>query len=53
MSDVQTDGSTLRRQVMGDEFVDRALADADEFTRPCRISLPPRLGRRRCRAGWT
>ena len=34
MSDVQTDGSTLRRQVMGDEFVDRALADADDFTRP-------------------
>ncbi|HQA10802.1 carboxymuconolactone decarboxylase family protein [Zoogloea sp.] len=34
MSDAQGDGSTLRRQVMGDEFVDRALADADDFTRP-------------------
>ena len=29
-----TSGEQIRRQVMGDEFVDRALANADEFTQP-------------------
>jgi 4-carboxymuconolactone decarboxylase len=27
-------GEKIRRQVMGDSFVDRALANADEFTEP-------------------
>ena len=29
-----TSGEQIRRQVMGGEFVDRALANADEFTQP-------------------
>lgn len=29
-----SDGERMRRAVMGDEFVDRALAGADDFTRP-------------------
>jgi 4-carboxymuconolactone decarboxylase len=27
-------GETIRRQVMGEDFVDRALTNADEFTQP-------------------
>ncbi len=34
MSDAYTAGMKVRRQVMGDEFVDRALANASEFTQP-------------------
>lgn len=34
MRDSYTNGLKIRRQVMGDDFVDRALADASEFTRP-------------------
>lgn len=34
MSDTYTDGLKVRRQVMGDDFVDRAFANASEFTRP-------------------
>ena len=30
----QTSGEQIRRQVMGDSFVDRALNNADEFTQP-------------------
>ncbi|MCW8865487.1 MAG: carboxymuconolactone decarboxylase family protein [Colwellia sp.] len=29
-----TSGEQVRRQVMGDSFVDRALANADDFTQP-------------------
>ncbi len=34
MSDSYTDGLTVRRQVMGDEFVDQALGNATAFTKP-------------------
>lgn len=34
MSDKQTDGLTVRREVMGDAFVDRALGNATEFSQP-------------------
>lgn len=34
MSDAYTDGLKIRRQVMGDDFVDQAFANASEFTRP-------------------
>jgi len=30
----KNDGEEIRRQVMGDEFVDRALNNADDFTQP-------------------
>lgn len=30
----KTSGEQVRRQVMGDEFVDRALNNADDFTQP-------------------
>jgi 4-carboxymuconolactone decarboxylase len=30
----KTSGEQIRRQVMGDSFVDKALANADEFTQP-------------------
>ena len=29
-----SDGEKMRRAVMGDEFVDRALAGADDFSQP-------------------
>lgn len=31
---VQTSGEQTRRKVMGDEFVDRALSNTDDFTQP-------------------
>ncbi len=34
MADRYAKGLTIRRQVMGGGFVDRALADASDFTRP-------------------
>jgi len=34
MSDGYSDGLKVRRQVMGDDFVDRAFANATEFTQP-------------------
>jgi 4-carboxymuconolactone decarboxylase len=34
MTDAYTAGLKVRRQVMGDDFVDRAFANASEFTRP-------------------
>lgn len=34
MSDRYADGLKTRRQVMGDAFVDRALANANDFTQP-------------------
>lgn len=34
MTDNYTDGLTVRRQVMGDEFVEQALDNATEFTKP-------------------
>ncbi|MBX9753427.1 MAG: carboxymuconolactone decarboxylase family protein [Pseudomonadaceae bacterium] len=34
MSDSNTPGQSMRRQVMGDVFVDRALGNATEFTQP-------------------
>lgn len=34
MSDRYAAGLKIRRQVMGDDFVDRALANASEFTQP-------------------
>lgn len=34
MSDQFEQGLAMRRQVMGDAFVDRAFANADDFTRP-------------------
>jgi 4-carboxymuconolactone decarboxylase len=34
MSDSNTPGQNMRRQVMGDVFVDRALGNATEFTQP-------------------
>lgn len=34
MIDAYIDGLKVRRQVMGDEFVDQAFANATEFTRP-------------------
>jgi 4-carboxymuconolactone decarboxylase len=30
----KTSGEQIRREVMGDEFVDRALNNADDFTQP-------------------
>lgn len=34
MTDAYIEGLEVRRQVMGDEFVDKAFANATEFTRP-------------------
>ena len=34
MSDSKNPGQSMRRQVMGDAFVDRALGNATEFTQP-------------------
>ena len=34
MSDAYKNGMKVRREVMGDEFVDRALANASEFSQP-------------------
>ncbi|PAU86740.1 4-carboxymuconolactone decarboxylase [Pseudomonas sp. WN033] len=34
MSDTQSEGLTVRREVMGDAFVDRALGNATEFSQP-------------------
>lgn len=34
MSDAYTNGLKIRRQVMGDDFVDQAFASATEFSRP-------------------
>ncbi|MBU0603677.1 MAG: carboxymuconolactone decarboxylase family protein [Gammaproteobacteria bacterium] len=34
MSNSKSQGETVRREVMGDAFVDRALGNATEFTRP-------------------
>jgi 4-carboxymuconolactone decarboxylase len=34
MSDTANDGLKIRRQVMGDDFVDRALGNATPFTQP-------------------
>ena len=34
MTDASIEGLEVRRQVMGDEFVDKAIANATEFTRP-------------------
>ena len=34
MSDTYENGLNMRRKVMGDEFVDRALAQANEVTQP-------------------
>jgi 4-carboxymuconolactone decarboxylase len=34
MSDSYTNGLQVRRQVMGDDFVDRAFSSASEFSRP-------------------
>jgi len=38
MSENKKSGLQMRRQVMGDAFVDRALGNATEFTQPCRTS---------------
>jgi 4-carboxymuconolactone decarboxylase len=34
MADTYSDGLRVRRQVMGDEFVDQAFANASQFTQP-------------------
>lgn len=31
---LQADGEAVRRKVLGDDYVDRALANADDFSRP-------------------
>ena len=40
MSDAYKNGMKVRREVMGDEFVDRALANASEFSQPLQDFLP-------------
>ena len=39
MSTDKKSGVEVRRQVMGDAFVDRALGNATEFTQPLQLSL--------------
>lgn len=34
MTDAYIEGLEVRRQVMGDEFVDKAFANVSEFSRP-------------------
>lgn len=52
MSDAYTDGLKVRRQVMGDDFVDQAFANATEFTRPLQDFITGNAwGSVWCRAG--
>ena len=40
MTDQPKSGEQMRRQVMGDVFVDRALDNATEFTQPRPTAMP-------------
>jgi 4-carboxymuconolactone decarboxylase len=52
MSDAYENGLAMRRKVMGDAFVDRALANATEFTEPLqRIITENAWGTVWCRGG--
>jgi 4-carboxymuconolactone decarboxylase len=54
MSDAYENGLAMRRKVMGDAFVDRALANATEFTEPLqRIITENAWGTVWCRGGTT